>query len=85
MKLLKEKMVVHSCDLKVPVDQYMQLLEIGLAQLSPQERKAIYLRFWEPFSIAEVARRMGLSWDEADLLIDQAVGKLRIQLKKGLS
>lgn len=77
MRALKEKLAVTPSELKVPVDQYMHLLELGIKGLTQTERQVIFLRFWEPFTIGEVAERMGLTWDQTDDLIDIAVGKIR--------
>ena len=77
MRSIKEELVVSPSELKVPVDQYMHLLELSIKELTPKERQAIFLRFWEPFTIAEVAQRMSLTWDQTDDLIDIAVGKIR--------
>jgi len=48
-----------------------------LAQLNCRERKAIYLRFWVPYSIEEVAREMEVSWEQANQLIESSIAKLR--------
>ena len=78
MRAAKEEQVIDSKDeIAVPIDQYQHLVEKGLARLDEIERKAIYLRFWQPYTIAEVADGMNLSWNEADRLIDGAVGKIR--------
>lgn len=77
MRAAKESLVVSDCDLKVPITQYMNWLEFGLRGLTPLEKRALFLRFWEPFTIAQVADRMGLSWEGADQLIDLAVKKIR--------
>jgi DNA-directed RNA polymerase specialized sigma24 family protein len=77
MRAIKEALVVNRSDLKVPADQYMQLLELGLKDLTATERRAIFLRFWEPSTIAQVADQMHITWDQADRLIDGAVEKIR--------
>ena len=82
--MAKELMVVEPCDLKVPVHEYQHLVEHGLKALSILERRALHLRFWEILTIAQVADRMGLSWEGADHLIDLAVLKVRRVMRQRL-
>ncbi len=77
MRAIKEAIVVHQSDLKVPADQYIPLLELGIRGLTPTEKRAIFLRFWEPYTIAQVADQLCISWNQADRLIDGAVEKIR--------
>jgi DNA-directed RNA polymerase specialized sigma24 family protein len=77
MRALKEAQVVEPSDVTVPADQYQYLVEKGLRRLDELERRAIFLRFWQPYTIAQVADQMNMSWDDADRLIDQAVAKIR--------
>ncbi len=77
MRAVKEEIVVEPLDIKVPADHYQHLVEVGLARLSDLERRAIFLRFWQPYSIAQVADQLNLTWDEADRLIDRGVAKVR--------
>lgn len=77
MRAHKEKMVVEPSDTRVRADQYQHLVELGLARLNEIERRAIFLRFWQPYTIAQVADHMNLTWDEADRLIDRGVAKVR--------
>ena len=77
MRAFKELEVVEPSEVTVGVDQYQHLVEKGLRRLGDEEKRAIYLRFWQPYTIAQVADQMNLSWDEADRLIDQAVAKIR--------
>ena len=46
-------------------------------KLRPRQRKAIVLRFWHDYSIFEIAGLLGVSWDEADRMIKDALGKLK--------
>lgn len=73
----KESIVMNPADIRIPADRYQRFVEQALGELTPRERRAIQLRFWETVTIATVASRMGLSWDEADRLIDYAVAKMR--------
>ncbi len=77
MRAIKEALVVSESDLKVPANQYMPLLELGIKGLTPTEKRAIFLRFWEPYTIAQVADQLSISWNQADRLIDGAVEKIR--------
>ena len=58
---------------------YKQLL-----LLSWKQQLVIQLRFWENYSIYQVARELGISWKEADALIDSALLKLRQGLEQSL-
>ena len=78
MRALKEELAINSNDqCSVDFQNYQLLLEDGLKQLDDNERKAIFLRFWQPYSIAQVATELRMSWEAADKLIDRAIGKLR--------
>jgi DNA-directed RNA polymerase specialized sigma subunit len=77
MRAQKEEMVVEPCDLSVPLDRYVSLRDQGLKHLTDTERVALNLRFCEPLTIAQVADHMGLTWYQADYLIDKAVAKMR--------
>jgi hypothetical protein len=41
------------------------------------QNTALQLRFEENCTIFEISRRFGITWDEANLLIDSAVSELR--------
>ena len=43
---------------------------------------AIQLRFWEEFSIFQIAHQMNISWKEADELIEVALETLNRELRK---
>lgn len=51
-----------------------------LMDLEPERRLAIHLRFWEQFTIAQVAIVIGLTWDEADRLIETTLNELKTKL-----
>ena len=83
MRALKEEMVIDSTDeCSVEIQNYRQLLEAGLRRLNSNERKAIFLRFWGPYTIAQVATELRMSWEAADKLIDRAVEKLRDEFRQ---
>ena len=84
-RLEKELRATGPSDLKVPAHKYQILVERGLKSLSVLERRALSLRFWQPYTIAQVADRMKLSWEEADRLIDIAVFKVRAVIRKHLN
>ncbi len=84
-RLKKELWVTGPCDLKVPAHKYQILAERALKSLSALERRALSLRFLQPHTIAQVADRMKLSWEEADRLIDIAVFKVRAVIRECLN
>lgn len=57
-----------------------EILHQHLLRLTWRQQLAIQLRFWEKLSIFQVADTMGISWAEADTLIEMAI----INLKAGL-
>jgi len=78
MRALKEEVVISDLEpCSVELQNYMQILESELPKLNRQERTAIYLRFWVPCTIAQVATELKVSWEAADAIIDMAVLKLR--------
>ncbi len=78
MRALKEEIVISDQEpCSVELQHYMQILESELPKLNQQERKAIYLRFWVPCTIAQVATELQVSWEAADSIIDTVVQKLR--------
>ncbi len=48
-------------------------------QLRPKQRQAVTLRFWHDCSILEIARSLGISWDEADRMLKDALARLEEQ------
>ena len=46
-------------------------------KLLPKQRQAVMLRFWHDCSIFEIARSLGVTWDEADRMIKDALSKLK--------
>ena len=72
----KEKQIVEISDLTLSTSDYDRSVSAVLGSLSGLERSAIRLRFLCNLSIGRVADRMGMSWDGADALIDQAVKKI---------
>jgi DNA-directed RNA polymerase specialized sigma24 family protein len=45
--------------------------------LSPKQRKAIYLRFWDNRTVFNIAQIIGVSWVEADKIINEGLSQLR--------
>lgn len=84
MREHKENLVLKPCDLRIEVQYYQHFLEKALSRLSDVERRAIQLRFIRPRTIAQVATQMKLSWEEADLLIDTAIEKMRESFREFL-
>lgn len=52
----------------------------ALCELSPLAQRAINLRFWENFSIEEIATNLRLTWDQTDQLIEMSLEELRTRL-----
>ena len=78
MRALKEELVVEDAKpCSVESQNYQQILEDELKKLNHVERKAIYMRFWVPCSIAQIATELHVTWDAADQIIDHAVEKMR--------
>ncbi len=82
MRSLKEQMVMLPTQEALGIDEYQQVIEKALKALDETERRIIFLRFWEPHTIAQVADRIGVAWEEADQLIDCAVQKIQKEIKK---
>lgn len=58
-------------------DDMLEALAAALERLSPRERDVIILRFYKGLAPAEVARKMGLSYENAKYIQHTAVKKLR--------
>ena len=82
MRALKEEVVLLPPEDTLGVAEYQHVLEKSLCALNEQERRAIFLRFWEPYTIAQVADQIGIAWEEADFLIDSAVRKIQKEIRK---
>lgn len=82
MRVLKEEVVLLPTEYTLGVDEYQHVIEKSLCVLNEQERRAIFLRFWETYTIAQVADQIGIAWEEADLLIDSAVRKIQKEIRK---
>lgn len=61
------------------VDQDSPLI-CAIKNLTPQAQRAVHLRYWEFNTIEEIAEAMGLTWDQADQLIEKAIVELRMEL-----
>ena len=46
-------------------------------KLRSRQRQAVVLRFWHDCSIFEIAKSLGVTWDEADRAIKDALAKLK--------
>ena len=57
-------------------------LKYVLPLLTEDQRLAIYLRFWENYSILEVSDFLKTSWESADELIENALSFLKTQLNQ---
>ncbi len=65
----------------VSINNYEELHK-HLLRLSWRQQVAIQLRFWEECSIFQVACQLGISWKEADDLIEAALSNLKSGLAK---
>ncbi len=81
MRALTEELFSSKKRKKKCLELEFQLLE-ALRTLNDQERSAIYLRYWVPYSIDEVSKHMHISWTQADQLIESSLQKLRDDFKK---
>ena len=52
----------------------------ALSILPPQAQRAIYLRFWENYTIEEISKHMRISWDQANRLIETSLRQLKSYL-----
>lgn len=64
-----------SCHSFTEKDQ--SILREGITQLSFIDRQIIINRFWENFSIEEIAETFLMSWDEVDQSIEESMEKLK--------
>jgi DNA-directed RNA polymerase specialized sigma24 family protein len=85
MRALKEELISAPSLVAMPADFYQQAQELALKSLNELERKALFLRFWEPLPIARVADLLGFTWEYTDSLIDRAVTKLRGEMSRLLA
>lgn len=77
MRALKEELVANPVDLSIRCDYYQLAIEQALRGLTPLERRALFLRYWESLPIARVADCLGMSWNSTDELIDRTVDKVK--------
>lgn len=48
-----------------------------LKKLPPRQRKVIILRFWHNHSVSEIARKMKITWEETEKLLNDGLSKLK--------
>jgi DNA-directed RNA polymerase specialized sigma subunit len=68
----------------VSINNYEELHK-HLLRLSWRQQIAIQLRFWEECSIFQVANQLGISWKEADDLIEAALKTLKDRLVRSVN
>lgn len=68
----------------VSINNYEELHK-HLLRLSWRQQIAIQLRFWEECSIFQVANQLGISWKEADDLIEAALKTLKDGLVRSVN
>jgi DNA-directed RNA polymerase specialized sigma24 family protein len=59
-------------------------LKYALPLLTEDQRLAVYLRFWENYSILEVSDFLNTSWESANNLIENALSFLKTKLNEEL-
>ena len=59
-----------------------EILRELMWMLGDREATALILRYWKNCDIAEVATEMGLTWPQANELIERAQGELKHMLLK---
>lgn len=52
-------------------------LRKALCELDAVAQITLYLRFWEAFTIEEIAAELSLSWNKVDQTIEQSLNLLR--------
>ncbi len=52
-----------------------------LKELNEKQQQALHLRFWENFSIEEIAKEMRVSWYFANELIENGISSLKEKFK----
>ena len=55
----------------------IEAIRIHLGTLPPLELKAIILRYWGSYSIEDIASEFKKSWEDADLILERGVNRLR--------
>ena len=71
---------------ETPGERLRPLLDHAMHGLSETDRRALLLRFFGGYSMAELGRSLGLSETTAQKKVERALGKLKILLaKRGLS
>lgn len=78
---MKESILRKAADLlparNTEREKDLRLLYELLPSLSDEGILAVYFRFWERLLIEDIAKILGLSWNEADKLIEGSVKELR--------
>lgn len=82
MRALKEELVLSPCDEALGAHEYLHVIEKAMKDLNELERRAFFFRFWEPHTIAQVADKLRLEWEEADRLIDRTILKIQAVIKE---
>lgn len=56
-------------------------LHQSLLRLNPRQQIVIQMRFWEQFSISEIASVLGMTWEDVDKLIETTLCELKQRLE----
>jgi DNA-directed RNA polymerase specialized sigma24 family protein len=54
-----------------------EIVRLAVKDMQGIRKVALVLRYWESYTIGEVAAALGLSWSEADDLIEDCIREIR--------
>jgi len=77
-----KRMILKKADELLPMrnedqEKDLRVLYEIMPSLSDEGILAIYFRFWERLLIEDIAKLLGLSWNETDQLIENSIKELR--------
>lgn len=78
---LQEELCSKSRKTSLAISAYETHLYDALNKLSEKERSAIFLRFWVPCSIQEIAKHFQVSWTQADQILEKAIEKIKNEFR----
>jgi DNA-directed RNA polymerase specialized sigma24 family protein len=61
------------------------LLGECMDRLTPTQKLALQMRFYEELEIAQIAYVLKMSWDKTDRLLESTFRELRLQIEKKLT
>jgi len=54
-----------------------EIVRLAVKEMQGARKVALVLRYWESYTIGEVAMALGLSWSETDDLIEDCIKEIR--------